>query len=101
LYLDRGASAPVAILDVTNPSAPAAAGQLDLPAQEANGRLSTVVGNAALIAQSPAAVAQPLQDASRGLVYLANSDGLWVLQLEPARDIAAQKAYEDYVLYEH
>jgi hypothetical protein len=40
-----------------------------------------------------------LKDTSRGLIYLVNSDGLWVLRLEPAADIQLQKAYEHYVLY--
>ena len=130
LYLDHGALAPVTILDVTNPVAPVTAGQFDVPAQEANGRLSTVVGSAVLIAQSSSPVVQPaipqtisvlsfadpedpsvarqfpgvtamLKDPGQRLVYLVNSDGLWVLRLEPATDMAAQKAYEDYVLYEH
>jgi len=40
-----------------------------------------------------------LKDASRGLIYLVNSDGLWVLRVEPATDIQLQKEYEHYVLY--
>jgi hypothetical protein len=126
LYLDRGAGGPLTVLDVTNAAAPAAAGQLDVPAQEANGRVSAVVGNAALIVSTPAP-AQPtaqtvsvmsftdpehptvarqfsgvtamLTDHSRGLIYLVNSEGLWVLRTEPATDTELQKAYLHHVLY--
>jgi hypothetical protein len=126
LYIDHGPAGSVGILDVTNPAAPISAGELAVPKQEADGRLSTVVGTAALIA-SPSAptptmaqtvtvlsfadpqhptvgrqfsgVTSMLKDTSRGLIYLVNSDGLWVLRLEPAADIQLQKAYEHYVLY--
>jgi hypothetical protein len=125
LYLER-ATGPATILDVTNPRDPKAAGQIDLPAQSANENINTVVGTAALLTSAPQA--QPTQpetvtvltfgdpehpkvahqfsgvtamykDESRGLIYLANPDGLWVLHLQPARDVAAEKAYLDHVLY--
>jgi hypothetical protein len=128
LYLDRGGESPVSILDVTNPAAPAAAGELDVPKEEAGGKLSAVVGTAALIASSPSAAAQQatkqivtilsfadpehptvvrqfpgvtamLKDTSRDLIYLINSDGLWVLRVEPATDVQLEKQYARYVLY--
>jgi hypothetical protein len=127
LYVDHGPAGPVTVLDVTNPAAPVPAGELDVPRPEAGGHLSTVVGTAALIA-SPSApkptttqtmtvlsfadpehptvvrqfsgVTSVLKDTSRGLVYLVNSDGLWVLRLEPATDIQLEKEYEHYVLYD-
>ena len=34
-----------------------------------------------------------LKDTSRGLIYLVNFDGLWVLRLEPATDIQLEKEY--------
>jgi len=130
LYVNHGPAGAVTILDVTNPAAPADAGELDLPKQEAGGNLSAVIGTAALIASSPSATTEQtalqtvtvmnfadpehptvarefprvtsiLKDTSRGLIYLVNSDGLWVLQAEPARDISLEKQYEDYVLYNH
>lgn len=52
LYLGHGSESPVTILDVTDPTAPKAVGTLDLPMQEANGNVSTVVGNAVLVASS-------------------------------------------------
>jgi hypothetical protein len=127
LYVDHGPAGPVTVLDVTNPAAPVPAGQLDVPKQEAGGKLSTIVGSAALITspseptersidqtvtilsfadpEHPAVARQflgvtsMLKDTSRGLIYLANSDGLWVLRVKPAADIELQKEYEHYVLY--
>ena len=127
LYVDHGPAGPVTVLDVTNPAAPVSAGQLDVPKQEAGGKLSTIVGSAALITspsepteqsinqtvtilsfadpEHPAVARQflgvtsMLKDTSRGLIYLVNSDGLWVLRVEPAADIELQKKYEHYVLY--
>ena len=36
-------------------------------------------------------VTSMLKDTSRGLVYLANAEGLWVLRLDPAADAELQK----------
>jgi hypothetical protein len=127
LYLERGTATPATILDVTNPSAPAAAGQLDVPAQAEGANLETVIGSAALVTSSPeaqkpmapetvtvlsfsdpdhprvsrqfAGVTAIYKDEPRGLVYLANADGLWVLRLQPAPNVAAEKAYLNHVLY--
>ena len=40
-----------------------------------------------------------LKDTSRDLIYLINSDGLWVLRVEPATDVQLEKQYARYVLY--
>jgi len=124
LYLGRGPGSSTSILDVTDPTSPKAIGTLDLPKQEANGHVSSVVGNAVLVT-SPASAPAPqtvtilsyadpehpkvarqfsgvtsmLKDSSRGLIYLANSEGLWVLRLDPAPDAELEKEYENYVLY--
>jgi len=127
LYLDRGTGGPATVLDVTNPAAPAAAGRLDIPAQEAGARLNEVVGNVALFS-SPSAAATPstprtvsivaftdpqhpqverqflgvtamVQDPARGLTYLTNGDGLWILRAKPAPDLKAEREYAHYVMY--
>jgi hypothetical protein len=124
LYLDQGGASPISILDVTNPATPKEMGQLDIPKGEADGDLSAVVGTVALLA-SPAAATPPQtvtivnfadQEHPRverqfagvtaivkqgEFVYLANGDGLWVLQLVPARDAELEAEYEKYVLYNH
>ncbi|MGO4880789.1 MAG: hypothetical protein ACLP59_08210 [Bryobacteraceae bacterium] len=125
LYVAHGSAGPVTILDVTNPSTPAETGQLDIPPQEAGERVGDVVGNVALFSSAPAPVsprtvtivsfADPehptvtqqfagvtatVQDRARRLIYLANSDGLWVLRDKPATDMEAQREYARYVLYD-
>ena len=42
-----------------------------------------------------------LEDSSRGLIYLANTEGLWVLRPVPATDTELEKEYEEYILYSH
>ena len=124
LYLVRGAAGPVTILDVTDPSMPKETGKLDIPGQEASKRVSEAVGNEVLLTSSVSAptpqtvtimdfadrespkvarqfsgVTSLMKDSSRGLVYLTNPEGLWVLRLDPAADVELQKQYEHYVLY--
>jgi hypothetical protein len=126
LYLGRGTGKAVTILDVTDPTAPKAAETLDLPKWQANENVSAVVGNAVLVTSSPSepapqtvtilsfadpehpkvarqfsGVTSMLKDTSRGLVYLANSEGLWVLRLDPATDVDLDKEYQNYLLYYH
>jgi len=124
LYISRGGAEPVAVLDVTDAASPKEAGQLDLPRQKADGTISAVVGTAALIA-SPApppltqtvtilsfadpehptivrefeGVTAMINDPSRGLVYLADAKGIWVLHLEPATDEPLEEQYRQYILY--
>lgn len=35
----------------------------------------------------------------RGLIYIANGDGIWILKQHLAEDPAVEKAYTDYILY--
>lgn len=124
LYADHGSHSAVTVLDVTNPAAPAVVRQLDIPKQESGGDLRAVVGTAALISSSPATptrqtvtimsfadpekpkvvqqfsgVTSTLKDTSRGLIYLVNPEGLWILRMEPATDVELQKEYDNYVRY--
>jgi len=130
LYVDHGSNSPVAVLDVTNPAAPATAGELEVPKQEAGGTLSAVVGTAALMTSAAPApmqqtaaetvsilsFAEPqhptvarrfpgvtamLKDSARDLIYLADSNSLWVLRVEPATDPQLDEEYAQYVLYDH
>jgi DNA-binding NtrC family response regulator len=134
LYVDDGPAAPVTILNVTNAAAPIRNGELDVPKQEASGDLSTVAGTSTLIASSPSAPTQPtlkqtvtvlsvadpehptvasqfsgvtsmLKDTERGLIYLANSDGLWVLRVILApyiqHEAEVEQRYLHHILYDH
>lgn len=42
-----------------------------------------------------------LKDTARELIYLADSNSLWVLRVEPAADPQLEKEYAQYVLYDH
>ena len=124
LYLGHGTVNAVTVLDVTDPTAPKAVDTLDLALPEAKGNVSAVVGNAVLVtsrASAPApqtvtilsyadpehpkvarqfsGVTSMLKDTSRGLIYLANAEGLWVLRLDPATDVELEKEYQNYLLY--
>jgi len=39
------------------------------------------------------------KDGGRGLIFLANADGLWILRRHFAEDPEVERAYQDYVIY--
>ena len=41
------------------------------------------------------------RDDRRGLIFLANSDGLWILHQSRADDPEVEKAYAHHVIYDH
>ncbi|HTB14789.1 MAG TPA: hypothetical protein VK752_24620 [Bryobacteraceae bacterium] len=124
LYLGRGRGEPIRVLDVTRPTAPTDAGKLDLQSQGANSDLRAAVGTAVVVASGEtekaprtvtilslanaehpkivrefSGVTSMLKDDARGLIYLTNPDGLWVLRLDPATDVELEKEFEHYVRY--
>lgn len=114
LYVDHGPAAPVTILNVTNPAAPAGAGELDVPKQEAGGDLSTVAGNAALIASSSSAPTQPTLNQTVTVLSFADPEHPTVVRQFsgvnsmlkdtqrglPAPDIQQDQWYLHHVLYD-
>jgi hypothetical protein len=109
----------VSVIDVTDPSAPKLAREL-----AASGHLHAVVGSVALTTSTqlpggPETVtitsfadpAHPkmlrqflhvtglVRDGSRGLIYLANDEGLFILRESPTTDIDLQRQYEHDVIY--
>jgi hypothetical protein len=40
-------------------------------------------------------------DDRRGLIFLANPEGVWILQQSVAQDPEVEKAYAHHVLYDH
>ena len=40
-----------------------------------------------------------LKDNRRGLIYLTDASGLWVLHLTPATDVQAEQRYARYIRY--
>ena len=45
------------------------------------------------------AVTAMSRDERRGLIYIADGDGIWVLQQHLATDPEVEKAYDNYVRY--
>ena len=78
LYVSHGTKSPITILDVTDPTVPRV-----IQTHQFSG------------------VTAMLKDEARGLVYLANSEGLWGLHLNPATDVELEKEYGNYIRYYH
>jgi hypothetical protein len=123
LYAEHAASKTMTLIDVTDPGRPAILAELNFPADQPSDRLLAVTGNAALVTSgsepehAPAALqtvrifsfADPLHpqvkqvfqnvtnvttDARRGLFYLANPDGIWILQQQFVPDPAVEEQFE-------
>ena len=41
------------------------------------------------------------RDDRRGLIFVANAEGIWILRQRLAEDPEVEKAYAKYVLYSH
>jgi len=119
----------VTVVDVTDPSHPSIVKRLRLPEQLAQYSVAVLLGDAALLTRTklPSAVPQPdsvsfvsfadpdhprivrqFDNVSairihreRGLIYLANPDGLWILRQNPAPDQELESEYARYILYYH
>jgi hypothetical protein len=112
------------LVDVTDPGRPALLAELNFPADQPSDRLLAVTGNAALVTsrseseQAPTdfrtvrvfsftdprrpQVKQIFQnvttvtaDVGRGLFYLANSDGIWILQQQFVPDPTVEGQFEE------
>jgi hypothetical protein len=130
LYVIYGPTGPVTVFDVTNPAAPVAVSQLEVPKQAVGGEVNAIVGTAAVVTTSPNQASTPvktrtvtvlsfadperpvvtrqfsgvtaiLKDPHRGLIYLTNGEGLWLLQGQPGADKELEQEYDHYVLYSH
>jgi hypothetical protein len=130
LYAEHDSGGNVTLIDVTKANRPSIVSDVAYTPGGGTGSLSIVAGTAALVssepaAQTPAAAPQTVRimDFSdprnpkvareftgvtaisrvdrRGLVFLSNADGIWILQQHLAVDPEVEKAYEHYVLYSH
>jgi hypothetical protein len=122
LYAERENGGNVTLIDITKTNEPA------VLAEMASGNLTAVAGTAALVGSEPAAstasqapqsikimdfsdaqnpkvareftgVTAMSRDDQRGLIFVANGDGIWILQRRFAEDPEVQRSYEDYVIY--
>jgi hypothetical protein len=125
LYAERDSGDTVALIDVTKPGQPAMLGDV-VSAPGDSGRLTLVAGTAGLVTTGTAAASSEPQtirimdfsdprspkiarefsgvtamsrDDRRGLVFLANSEGVWILKQHLATDPDIIKAYDNYLFY--
>jgi hypothetical protein len=128
LYAEHEAGGKVTLIDITKSNQPAVLADVAYPGASGSSSLTVVAGTAALVSsEAPGAtVQQPPQtirimdfsdpqnpkvarefagvtalsrDNSRGLIFIANAEGVWILQQHLALDPAVEKAYDNYVLY--
>ncbi len=128
LYAEHDGGKGLTLIDVTHAGQPAVLA--DVPAASADATLAAVAGTAVLVSTdstAPPAATDPQtikimdlsdprnpkvareflgvtavsRDDRRGLVYVANSDGIWILQQHLATDPAVEEEYARYVLYSH
>lgn len=129
LYAGRENGKTVAVIDVTDAKVPSLVADVSYPVSASSDALLAISGTVALVGTpAPAAAeeaplvvrimnfADPLhpivvrefagvtaigRDAGRGLVFLADPEGIWILQQRPAGDPAVDNAYAQSVLYNH
>lgn len=130
LYAEHESGGSVTLIDVTKTKQPAVLADVAYAPGNASGNVSVAAGTAALVSSEPAASASapspqtvrimdfsdPLnpkvsreftgvtamsRDDRRGLIFVANGEGIWILQQRLATDPEVEKAYASYVLYSH
>jgi hypothetical protein len=129
LYAERGAGKPVTLVDVSKPAKPLVLGDMSYAGNSGltlvAGTAALVGTGPAPAAQAPSNAPQTMRimdfsdpknpkvareftgvtaiarDDKRGLVFLADANGIWILQQKLALDPAVEKAYSDYVFYSH
>ena len=130
LYVEYAASKSVTLIDVTKAARPAVLADVSYPSSGGDTSLFTVAGTAALVTEepgsaAPASAAQTIRimdfsdplhpkvareftgvtalsrDDRRGLIFVANSEGVWILHQSFAEDPEVEKAYAHHVLYDH
>jgi hypothetical protein len=128
LYAEHDAGRTVTLIDVTKTSQPVVLADVSSAPNGGFDSLTLVAGTAALVTSEPAASAAPAatqtirimdfsdpqnpkvarvfagvtamsRDQGRGLIFVANADGIWILQQRLAQDPEVEKAYANYVLY--
>ncbi len=129
LYAQHEAGKNVTLIDVTKASQPSVLADVAYPSS-GSGDLFAVAGTAALVAEEQVTAApdfprqtikimdfsdpqQPKiarefagvtavsRDERRGLIFLANADGIWILHQTLAEDPEVEKAYAHHVIYDH
>ncbi len=126
LYAERDAGRSVTLIDVTNINRPAVLADVSYAPNAGSGSLMVAAGTAALVSSEPATptasiapqtirimdlsdpqspkvareftgVTAVSRDDRRGLVFVADGDGIWILQQHLAMDPEVIKAYDEYL----
>jgi len=128
LYAEQ-ADGKVTVMDITDAKAPSVVENVTYPADQKSDTLLALTGTVALVGSAtPAQSAEAPQtvrimnladashpkvarefvgvtamghDSQRGLVFLANGDGVWILREHFAEDPAVESSYSAHVLYDH
>lgn len=124
-YLYLNSAEKITVLDVTSGGHPSIASEYRHALPAADAQLQVIVGNAALLTDAhpvtsvprlisimsfadpvnPAVVRQFtnvtgfLIDSHRGLIYVVNNEGLWILRERPAPDLELEEQYGHDVIY--
>jgi hypothetical protein len=125
LYAERDTGKSVTLIDVTKASQPSVIADL-ADSAGVTGSLTMVAGTAALVSSVPTASQAAIQtirimdfsdprnpkvareftgvtavarDDHRALVFIAASDGIWILEQHLATDPQVERAYDDYIRY--
>lgn len=130
LYAEHDAGQGVTLIDVTKVSKPAVLADVAYPSSGGSGSMFAVAGTAVLVSEeqgvaTPVATPQTIRimdfsdpqhpkvareftgvtaisrDDSRGLIFLANAEGIWILHRSFAEDPEVEKAYAQHGLYDH
>lgn len=128
LYAEHEAGSSVTLIDVTKAHHPIVIAEVAYPSSAGSDNLVVVSGTSALVAGGTLAAANPPQtirildfsdprspkvareftgvttinrDDRRGLIFLANADGVWILHQNRALDPEIEKAYAHHVVYDH
>jgi hypothetical protein len=129
LYAEHGGSSNVTLIDVTKVGQPAVLADVSYSPDGTSQSLLAVAGTAALVNAAPGTPAAPAtasqtlrimdfsdplhptvarefigvtaigRNDSRGLIFVANGEGIWILRQHLAEDPEVEKAYDRYILY--
>jgi hypothetical protein len=128
LYAEHNAGENVTLIDVTKATHPVVLADVSYGAQGNSDSLFAVTGTAALVvAGQPAAQQAPqsvkimsfsdpqhptvaheftgvtamTRDEARGLIFIADANGVWILHQQFAPDPEVEAAYAHHVIYDH
>ncbi|HUA60063.1 MAG TPA: hypothetical protein VML19_14990 [Verrucomicrobiae bacterium] len=130
LYAEHEGGRNLTLIDVTRAARPVVLAEVPYPAAGGSASLFAVAGTAALVTDAADGVAampkgqtlrimdfsDPLhpkvareftsvtsmsRDERRGLIFLANGEGIWILHQTYAEDPKVQEEYAKHVMYDH